>query len=300
MSEEPIKKKRDAWDKLDILMHPMGGLLTAVAIATLGFITSSALNTRQAMDTNTRLYTELMSKREESESALRKDMCVTILNSFVNPGDKGLDASMLNLEMLAYNFHETLSLKPLFNEMHRRVDEVVAQAKTPAARQEGAAYLDRLEGMAHEIVRRQMIVLEDVGRRFDRTIDLTEDPSGTSLDPETLTLDGDSITFAIDVLGVDRENREIEIGLNIETPDPEKGRQTKVATFGVGFFDFPLIDNTRLVHNARCAVVLNHFSDQSADLTLVLFPGTYASLMEKPYYNEVLESILNANKRLSR
>jgi hypothetical protein len=299
MDEEPIKKRRDSWDKLDILMHPMGGLLTAVAIATLGFITSSALSTRQAMDTNTRLYTELMSKREESESALRKDMCVTILNSFVSPGDKGLDGSMLNLEMLAYNFHETLNLKPLFDEMRRRVDEAQAEAKTPAARAESAAYRDRLEGMAREIVRRQMIVLEGVGKRFDRAIDLTEDPSGTSLDPETLTLGGDSLTFSIDVLGVDRINKEIEIGLNIETPDPEKGRQTKVATFGVGYFDFPLIDNTRLAGGDRCSVVLNHFSDQSADITLVLFPGTYASLMEKPYYNEVIESILNANKKLA-
>ena len=299
MSDQPVKKQRDAWDKLDILMHPMGGLLTAAAIALLGFITSSALNQRQAMDTNTRLYTELMSRREESESALRKDMCVNILNSFVNPQDRGLDASVLDLEMLAYNFHETLSLKPLFNEMRRRVLQAQAEAKTPAAREEAAAYLDRLEGVAHEIVRRQMIVLESVGRRFDRTIDLTEDPSGTSLEPETLALDGDSVTFAIDVLGVDREDREIQIGLNIETPDPEKGRQTKVATFGVGYYDFPLIDNTRLADGERCAVVLNNISDQSADVTLVLFPGTYAGLMEKPYYNEVIESVLNANKKLA-
>ena len=154
--------------------------------------------------------------------------------------------------------------------------------------------------MAREIVRRQMIVLEGVGKSFDRTIDLTGDPGGTSLEPETLTLDGVPTTFAIDVLGVDRENREIRIGLNIETPDPELGRQTKVATFGVSYFDFPMIDNTRLVGGQRCSVVLNSISDQSADITLVLFPGTYASLKEKPYYNEVIESVLKANKRMGR
>jgi hypothetical protein len=296
MGEEPVKK-RDAWDKIDILMHPVGGLLTALAITVLGFVTSTALNHRQTVETNTRLYTELMSKREESESALRKDMCVSIINSFVNPKDTGVDAAMLNLEMLAYNFHESLNLKPLFAEMRRRIIREQAAAKTPAARAQSDLDLDRLESMAREIVRRQMIVLEGAGKRFDRTIDLTEDPSGTSLDPETLTLEeGVPTTFAIDVLGVDRENREIEIGLNIETPDPQQGRQTKVATFGVSYYDFPLIDNTRLVGGQRCAVVLNNISDQSADITLVLFPGTYASLMEKPYYNEVLESILKANK----
>jgi hypothetical protein len=207
---------------------------------------------------------------------------------------------VLNLEMLAYNFHETLNLKPLFTEMRRRVVRVQAEAKTPLDRTESAAYLSRLETMAREIVRRQMIVLEGVGKRFDRTIDLTADPSGTSLEPATLTLDDIPTTFAIDILDVDRTNREIRIGLNIESPDPEQGRQTKVATFRVSYFDFPMIDNTRLVGGQRCSVVLNNISDQSADVTLVLFPGTYASLKEKPYYNEVIESVLNANQRLKR
>jgi hypothetical protein len=298
MSEEPVKKK-DTWDKVDILMRPMGGLLAAAAITVLGFITSSALSQRQTIDTNTRLYTELMSRREESESALRKDMCVSIINSFVNPRDAGLSASVLNLEMLAYNFHESLNLKPLFEEMRRRVMRAKGEVQTPAARAESAAYLDRLESMAREIVRRQMIVLEGVGRKFDRTIDLAGDPGGTSLEPETLTLDDVPTTFAIDVLGVDRTNREIQIGLSIETPDPELGRQTKMATFSVSYFDFPMIDNTRLVGGQRCSVVWNSISEQSADITLVLFPGTYASLKEKPYYNEVIESVLKANKRLS-
>jgi len=298
MSEEPVKK-HDRWDKIDILMRPMGGLLTAAALTVLGFITSSALSQRQTVDTNTRLYTELMSRREESESALRKDMCVSIINSFVSPRDAGLSASVLNLEMLAYNFHESLNLKPLFMEMRRRVVRAQGEAKTPAARAENDAYLDRLESMAREIVRRQMVVLEGVGKRCDRTIDLTGDPGGTSLEPATLTLDGVPTTFSIDVLGVDRANREIRLGLNIDTPDPEQGRQTKMATFSVSYFDFPMIDNTRLVGGQRCSVVLNSISDQSADITLVLFPGTYASLKEKPYYNEVIESVLNANKRLA-
>jgi hypothetical protein len=299
MSEES-PKKRDTWEKIDILMRPVGGLLTAVAITVLGFITSNALSQRQAMDTNTRLYTELMSRREEAESALRKDMCVSIINSFVNPRDTGLSASVLNLEMLAYNFHESLNLKPLFTEMRRRVIREQGAALTEAARSENAAYLERLEVMAREIVHRQMIVLEGVGKRFDRTVELSGDPGGTSLEPETLTLDGVSTTFGIDILDVDRTNREIRIGLNIETPDPELGRQTKVVSFGVSYFDFPMIDNTRLVGGQRCSVVLNSISDQSADITLVLFPGTYASLKEKPYYNEVIENVLNANKRLAR
>lgn len=297
MSEQPAKR-RDTWDKINILLHPMGGLFTAVAIALLGFITSNALNERQAVETNTRLYSELMSRREESESALRKDMCVSIIASFVNPRDAALSADVLNLEMLAYNFHESLNLKPLFMELRRRVVRAIAASTTPAAREENNGYLERLERVGREIVRRQMIVLEGVGKKFDRTIDLTTDPEGTTLEPATLSLESIPTTFTIDILGVDRVNREIRVGLSIESPDPEEGRQTKMATFNVSYFDFPMIDNSRLLRGQRCAVVLNSFSEQSADITLVLFPGTYASLKEKPYYNEVIESVLSANKRL--
>ena len=293
MTEEP--KRKDTWDKVQIILAPMGGLLTALAIALFGFITSSNLNQRQAIETNTRLYSELMSRREESESALRKDMFVSIITSFLNPNRADINTDVLNLELLAYNFHESLNLKPLFLDLMRRIKHAEAGAQSPATKAEYADYTERLERVAREIARKQMIVLEGVGKRFDRTIDLSDDPDGTSLEPATLTLDSVQTTFSIDVVHVDRDNREVEVSVSIETPDPELGRQTKVASFTVSFFDFPMIDNLRLAHGQRCAVVLNNFSDQSADLTAVLFPGAYASLKEKPYYNEVIESVLNAS-----
>jgi hypothetical protein len=290
--------KRDAWDKLAIILQPVGGLLTAVAIALLGYFSSDYLNRRQAVETNTRLYSELMSKREESESALRKDMFVSIFGTFLRPTGGSLNSDVLNLELLAYNFHESLDLKPLFLDLKRRIARGEASAHTPAQREEYADYRDRIERVAREIARKQMIVLEGVGRTVDRAVDLTGDPEGTSLEPAVLTLDGMQTTFSIDVLSVDRKNREIQIGLSIETPDSTLGRQTKTASFGIGFFDFPMIDNTRLDKGQRCAVVLNNFSDESADLTLVLFPGTYASLKEKPYFDEVIQSVLSTTKGL--
>ena len=293
---------RDFWDKLQIVLQPVGGLFTALAIALLGFMSSEYLERRQAADTNARLYSELMSRREESESALRKDMFQTIIGSFVNPNARGVDlnAEVLNLELLAYNFHESLNLKPLFLDMRRRIVEGQRTAATPQAREKYQGFMDRLERVAREIARKQMIVLEGVGKRFDRTIDMTDDPIGSTLEPATLTLESRQATFSIDVLDFNRETREILIGLSVETPDSTQGRQTKSATFTVSYFDFPMIDNTRLAGGDRCAIVLNGFSDQSADLTLVFFPGAYASLKEKPYYSEVIESIRQANLGLAR
>jgi hypothetical protein len=292
--------KRDLWDKLAIILQPVGGLLTALAIAALGYMSSNFLNRRAAIETNTRLYSELMSRREESESSLRKDMLVSIISSFVSPARSDLNSEVLNLELLAYNFHESLNLKPLFFDMKRRVLKGESSATTPEKRREYQGYSDRLDDVAREIARKQMIVLEGVGKKVDRTIDLTQDAEGTTLDPATLTLDSLQTTFSIDILGVDKKKQEIRIGLSVETPDPELGRQTKSATFTLSYFDFPMIDNTRLTRGQRCALVLNSFSDQSADVTLVLFPGAYASLKEKPYYNEVIESVLSASKQLGR
>jgi len=291
-----VGKPKDHWDKVQIILAPMGGLLTALAIAMFGFITSSKLDQRQALETNTRLYSELMSRREESESALRKDMLVSIISSFLNPNTTDLNNDVLNLELLAYNFHESLNLKPLFLDLMRRIRRAEAAAPSAATKAEYAEYTERLENVAREIARKQMIVLEGVGRRFDRTVDLSEDPDGTSLEPAVLTLDSVQTNLSVDIIHVDRVNREIHVSVSIETPDPAQGRQTKVAAFTVSFFDFPMIDNLRIARGQRCALVLTNFSEQSAELTAVLFPGAYASLKEKPYYNEVIQSVLSASR----
>jgi hypothetical protein len=225
-------------------------------------------------------------------------MFVSIISSFLRPAGGDLAADVLNLELLAHNFHESLNLKPLFIDLKRRIQKSEPAARSAADREELASYQERLERVAREIARKQVIVLEGVGKKVDRAVDMTNDPEGSTLEPATMVLDGIETTVSMDILAVNREKREIEVGLTVETPDPEKGRQSKTASFAVSYFDFPMIDNTRLERGQRCAVVLNSFSEQSADLTLVLFPGAYASLKEKPYYNEVLESVLNASKKL--
>ncbi|HEX7878139.1 MAG TPA: hypothetical protein VF720_01940 [Candidatus Eisenbacteria bacterium] len=290
------RKQRDTWDKLQIILQPVGGLFTALAIAILGIVSSQFLERRQAAESNARLYSELMSRREEAESALRKDMFQTIIGAFVSPSSHGdLNSELLNLELLAYNFHESLNLKPLFVDVRRRIAEGEQKATTAQARGEFDAYTERIERVAREIARKQMIVLEGVGQKFDRTIDMTTDPVGTTLEPATLRLGSRQSSFTIDILDLNRDRGEVLIGLSVDTPDSALGRQTKNATFTVGYFDFPMIDNTRLTGGDRCAVVLNSMTDQSADMTLVLFPGAYASLKEKPYYSEVIESIRQAN-----
>ena len=42
-----VRRVRDSWDKVQILVQPLGGLFTAFAIALLGFKSSEFLNRRQ-------------------------------------------------------------------------------------------------------------------------------------------------------------------------------------------------------------------------------------------------------------
>jgi hypothetical protein len=46
--------------------------------------------------------------------------------------------------------------------------------------------------------------------------------------------------------------------------------------------------------------VVNSFEDNSADITLVYFPGSYASLKEKPYYQEVVQKLMKTNAQINQ
>jgi hypothetical protein len=279
-----VKKDKDIWDKLQIVFHPLNGLLTASAVALLGYYTSSILRQNEARDANSRVYTELISSREQADSALRKDMFLSIIETFRRPESADLEAKMLNLELLAYNFHESLNLKPLFAYLERQIGSSNDSGK--------AGYLTRLNQTAREIATRQLVLLEQVGGKFSRTIDFeTLKASGGYLElmPQKLTLDQTEREFSLSVLGINPQTKELSMEMGVRTP--QESSSTQMRKFHVGNFEFPMIDNTRLSRDQRAAVVLTQSNDASAEITLVFFPGSYASMKEKVSYDEVVERL---------
>src|SRR4030095_12484967 len=165
---------------------------------------------RETRETNERVYTELMSSREQAESALRKDMFVSIIQTFLRPQSASLEDKMLNLELLAYNFHESLNLKPLFVHLQKQVDA----DRSP----ERADYSNRLTNVAREITTRQLVLLEQVGKKFGRTVDLEKfraNPGGRELEPENLTLDGTEREFMLSVLEIDPKRKELILEMGV-------------------------------------------------------------------------------------
>ncbi|GIK33728.1 MAG: hypothetical protein BroJett010_02870 [Gammaproteobacteria bacterium] len=290
MAEEP--KKKDFWDKIAIVLHPLGGLLTAFAVAFVGMKGSQLLERRQSVDTNARLYSELMSRREEAESSLRKDMFVSIIASFLEPKGDDLSAKVLNLELLAYNFHDSLNLKPLFLEMQRRLRK--------SADPERGDYLQRINRVAREINAKQLFALEGHGKSFRRSVDFEElaaaGAGGIALEPETVTVRRETTEVGLRVLKVDLEQQQLTVRMKVTSPDGREEVPESRASFTVGFYDFPVIDNTRLPSGTRCAVTLSNFSPVAADITAVCFPGEYASLKDRPYYDEVIQKLREANE----
>src|SRR5262245_20325833 len=73
----PASSKSPAWIELvKVLALP---LVTLV----LGYWFNSSLNERQQVESNIRLYAEMMGRREEADSNLRKDMFNSILTTFL-------------------------------------------------------------------------------------------------------------------------------------------------------------------------------------------------------------------------
>jgi len=285
-------EQKDLWDKFGVLLQPVGGALAALAVAVVGIRGSQVINERQAADTNARLYSELMSRREEAESSLRKDMFVSIIDSFLRPQPGDLGSMVLNLELLAYNFHESLNLKPLFLDLQRRLREA------PQANRD--EYRQRIDRVAREITARQLFSLEGHGDSFRRSVDLEElertGRFGQELEAEEVQVDDTRVQVRLRVLELDRANQQLTIRLEVSAPGGGPELTESRATFQVGFYDFPLIDNTRLANGLRCAVTLSAWSKSSADLTTTCFPGEYASLKDRPYIDEVMKKLTQQPK----
>ena len=223
-------------------------------------------------------------------------MFTSIIDSFLRSGPATLEQKMLNLELLVYSFHEVAeSEAPSFCVFERAIEG------GPRARRVCRATRGQV---ADEVTRKQMLVIEKGGARFDATIDTKTlgfpAPAGrrvVPLLPVTSPWKASAATWSS--RSSQRTPRREQLPVRTTLRTLEGGRtQASSTEFWVGHFDFPMIDNTRLPHDQRLAVVLNNFDPKrgAADVTVVCFRAKYAALREKPYYEEVLAKLLAANR----
>lgn len=305
---------RDKWDKADLILKIVAGLLTPSVIVLAGWWGSSVIDRAQARDQDVRLYSQLMSQREVAETSLRKDMFNSIIGTFLKtkPTGRDYEQQVLNLELLAYNFHEALDLAPLFRDVYTKILEN-KDDKDKDSR--ANAYITRLEKVALEVKIKQIAALEESGGKLDATLDLSKlgDEGQTIIDGTISQNSGltkgsgaspQEFRFKVELVSTDKEKREIRVKLEVRpVQDKDVGTRPEDATFSnftISPFDFPMINNTRLPRGWRCAIVMRKFEDHIVDLTLVFFPGSRASLKEKPFYDEAMQELLSTRALLNQ
>ena len=279
------------WDRISGLVRDLAMPLT---VAIVGFLASFYLNRQQSIDANQRAFAELVSQRESADTSLRIEMFKTVLGGFLKQGADSVPDQILKLEILAYNFHESLDLGPLFKDVFRRVTV-------------GDANHDRLRKVASDVVLKQVESLTfEVGVDRDTPVDfedLKAKPAGIpDLINEVVRLryatDQDSARhperrFKLDVFGHNEKQEELTLHLVVSPPgqtSPEVPPEID-AKFSVGYFDFPSIDNTRLSNGERCAIVIRNMDEYSAKISLVYFPANRAGLKDRMYVEEILNQM---------
>lgn len=293
-----MSQPKDRWDKLGVFLHPVGGLLTAISVAVVGLAGSQMIDRQQTKSTDARLYSELMSQRELAESTLRKDMLVSVIQSYLAPQAGSIDAHLLQLELLAYNFHDSLNLKPLFVDLSRQLRK--------RAGPDGEEQYRRLRRIAREIADRQRFALELRGDSFRRTVDLQaladQGGAGLAMDPAEVLVEKVRSEINLRVLRADPALDAVQVRMEVRPGAVPGGKPPEVTRteFEVGFFDFPMIDSTHLTNGQRCAVILSAFGQETAELTTVCFPGEYASLKDRPYYDEVVDQLRSRGASIER
>jgi hypothetical protein len=216
-----------------------------------------------------------------------------------------LDENILQLELLAYNFHESLNLMPLFVYMDRQI----ALEKNIQLRD---AYRRRLYKMAGDVTSKQISSLEGAAAR--ETMFITFPGDSNSYKP------GSSQNFSSDwkdskvfydtvrvgktknvykrvvflkASGYNVDDKTVNVRLDIETSVNDKFVNMVTQEFTIDYFQFPMIDNTRLSNDMRCSVVMRDFDFPNfIEVDILYFPGSHSSLKEKPYYDEVVKKLL--------
>lgn len=337
-SPEVVTSQKDKWDIIEILARPISAALTALAIAAIGYFGNEAItmvNSKQEdtrakiaeREQDARLYTQLLSRREESESALRKDMFQQIMEGFFDePGDaaddlkeddinNGISKKILRMEMLALNFGDSLSIGPLFSEMSKDIDRILKSSKEKIDnwKFDAAKHQKRLQGLARRVAAAQLSTIIPKGKTIKATIPFSqiEKPDSSTSDewqytwpddyqtddteemPNSDLLIGDiTRSITIQLRNANYRKKTVQVNLIIVDLDEEYADlQPTEIDFTLNYFNFPLIDNTRLSNNERFAIVLEEFDRGEVILKCVLFPGVYASQRDKPYLNEAIQDL---------
>lgn len=253
---------------------------------------------REQAEQQFRLYTDLMSKREESDTAVRRGLFDKLMGTYLapNPGDVG--KRLVALELLSLNFHDSLNLSPLFWELAADI------GKLPAGKPHDE-FSDQLDRVASQVKQRQAALLEVDGRRQDFDVDLNHEFAGN-----------DAPTFHVKAPRVRDDNssaeappREFDVSVVAHDPVHRRLKLTitspglKTLAFWLDPYDFPLVNFSRISRDERIAVVLHRYNNRpgfmAASLVFLYFPSWRSGAKDKPYLDDLIARLAHPAKAVT-
>jgi hypothetical protein len=271
-------------------------LLIPATLAVLNQQYQNAQTARQDTEARVRLYTELLSKREEADTTLRKGIFDRVLETYLKEA-KNTDEKIVALELLSTNFNESLDLSPLFWQILREIQQ-------PAQKANSDMLMERLQRVSNEVKDRQLALLATSGSRLDGNFNTDALGAGTNksfemenpIDKDLTFVDPDATDpakqkqsrhFTVFPLEFDEARHRVFVSV-----EHRKGN-SKVETnsFWLDEFDFPLANFSRISGSERFALVITHYDPPNVDLTLIYFPSSRSGVKDKPYIDEVISGL---------
>lgn len=256
---------------------------------------------REQAEQQFRLYTDLMSKREEADTTVRRGLFDKLVGSYLDPKPGDVDKRLVALELLSLNFHDTLNLSPLFWELDR---QIAARPKQPSNEE----YQLQLDRVASQVKNRQASALEVDGVRATMQVDLAFIGEGLAPPSKTFRLRGVAAEpdgpaerdFSVTVLSHDPKHRRLLVTVNF---GPTDGSATQTTSFWVDPYDFPLTNFSRVSRSERFALVLDRYkpSDDggTARLVLLLFPSSRSGAKDRPYIDDLVARLAQSTAAAS-
>lgn len=292
-----------------------GPLVTVLVTGGLAHWATGWFKEREARETNERLYAQLLTQREQSDTTIRKDMFSVVINRFLaDKGELRWRDKVLHVELLANNFSQSLDLAPLFKDIARRLPQ--APDVAPPERRE---LIERLDLTAAALNGKQLSSLSRRGHARSKRVSVHELDKGPMPDLIKVKLPlrdmvpsaavpgtavDETITFQVEALRANVGRRELELRLLVR-----QGEQKLLyhQHFWVGLYDFPMLSNVQLPFGLRAALALTDFDlpidprDRgepiNATLHLVVFPSSSASFKERQDYDDILLDMVRQRER---
>jgi len=266
----------------------------------------AAANERSREENKLRLYSDLLNKREDADSAVRRDVFNKLMDRYMAQGPADLDQKLVQLELLALNFHDALNVSPLFWQLDRQV------AEAPPGERE--THRQQLNRVAQGVKDRQMALLSPEDMLSAQVVELAQVPNvalpgqgcigvdaltRAPQEPRPITVRASySETYAQGVPSLHLRGFSIDVicrdplqrSLYVMVRDDESGHTWP---FWVDPYDFPLSNFTQLSRDERFALMLDFYDDGHglAKMRLAYFPATRSGAKDKPHVLEIMSRL---------